>query len=129
MKVEIYSDTTEDFSFILDPICNDNTPTPSETPTQTPTIAIPYSHTHRNLTSSKHTCNYDEELNLNQTDLGVFFIPVNFGEGTGEVRLIQRRYTDRFQIIYQGQIVADSLFVSLQQHFNRVFNKYHQLKI
>lgn len=115
MKVEIYSDTTDsDFSFIIDPICNDNTPTPSETPTQTPTIThTPTLTPTATLLPPSVPCNFNETLNLGVAGIGVFYIPVNLGEGLGEVQVTFGAIgiPDRFQIIYQGEIVADSLFV------------------
>lgn len=118
MRVEIFCNPiSDDFTFIIDPICNDNTPTPTKTPTVTPTITLSPSLTpSATYLPPAVPCDFSE-LSLTKTGLGVFYIPFNVGIGTGEVQITLNAagIPDRFQIIYGGDIVADSLFIGSDQ--------------
>jgi hypothetical protein len=116
MTIKIYSSNVRtDFAFIIDPVCNDLPVTPTPTPTQTnifPTYTPTPTPT-ATVAILPVECGSDLG-NLYGPGNGIFDIEFSLGNqelGTVEVTFNAFDVMERFQIIYGGEIVADSLFV------------------
>ena len=97
-----------------------NTPTvtPTKTMTQTPTNTMTQTPTNTKTPTPTPTpskapiVSCDSSLSVSENQ-GYFEIPINVGEATGNVTLTldSASVPDRFQIYWDGNLVADSLFV------------------
>jgi hypothetical protein len=113
--VYIYSNSKySDIQYIIDPICNDLTPTPSVTArvTVTPTLTqTPTPSTSEPLPLIP--CDQANTIQFEWDDAGVFEANIDLGTdiGTVDVTLNALSIPDRFEIFWNDVKVADSLFV------------------